>query len=340
MRKAESRQFFLDHLKVKLGIRFFLLLVLPPLHNACYFLRQSNYSEVKNMTISGWLLIDKPEDISSAKALNAIKRFVKPAKVGHAGTLDPFASGLLVVGIGSTTRLMEYAVHGSKKYEFTIKFGEDRDTIDPTGQVIATSDERPSKEEILAILPQFMGEIEQIPPAFSAIKIKGKRAYALARDGQEVALEARRVTTHSLELGSFSEAEATFLLHCSKGYYVRSLAHDLCQRLGACGYVSHLRRTMSGKFSIKGAISLEYLEEIVHNSDYDTFHALLKSPLAALDDILVQEITGADAERIRNGLAIKAGALTEPEVALTCDNILVAICRLESGQLKPYKVFK
>lgn len=299
--------------------------------------------------IQGWILIDKPNGISSAGVTNFIKKILRlsncRAKVGHAGTLDVAASGLLLVAIGEATKTMQYAMNLGKEYIFSITWGENRDTLDSEGKITATSDMRPSREMIESVLPTFYGEIEQLPPKYSALNINGKRAYDLARSGAEFVIQPRKTNVYNLELISNSLNEATFKVACSKGFYVRSLARDIAEKLGACGFVSFLHRTKINNFSIDNAISLAILEKLWHSTESGSAtQKIIKCLLpiySVLDDILVQNITPVQSEKLCCGQSIPAeiNAKEGEIVAIFCNSILKAIAAMESGLLKPQRVF-
>lgn len=210
----------------------------------------------------GWIVLDKPLGLTSTQALGKTRKILGGKKAGHGGTLDPLATGILPLAFGEATKLIPYVMDGDKTYEFTIRWGEARDTGDAEGQIIATSELRPTEAAIRAALPQFAGAIMQTPPAYSAIKIDGERAYDLARAGEAPVLEPREVWIESLELLSIDRVDsASFRVRCGKGMYVRSLAQDLAQALGTCGYVAALRRTQVGPFTLDHAVTLETLQQ-------------------------------------------------------------------------------
>ncbi|MEO8618871.1 MAG: tRNA pseudouridine(55) synthase TruB, partial [Sphingomicrobium sp.] len=224
------------------------------------------------MTLNGWIILDKPLGLGSTNAVGAVKRALREAgepktKVGHGGTLDPLATGVLPIALGEATKLAGRMLDATKAYDFTIRFGEQTDTLDGEGQVIATSDVRPSRNELLASLPSFTGPIEQMPPAFSALKVDGKRAYDLARAGEEVTLQTRAVTIHELALLSIDETSATLSATVSKGTYIRSLARDIAYAVGSVGQVTMLRRTKAGPFDLSKAISLDFLADAAKARD-------------------------------------------------------------------------
>lgn len=259
----------------------------------------------KPAPLSGWLILDKPRGLGSTQGVSAVKRVLRQngyakTKVGHGGTLDPLAEGVLPIALGEATKLAGRMLDASKIYAFTIRFGEETSTLDTEGEVIATSDVCPSLAEVAAVLPRFTGPIEQVPPAFSALKVDGQRAYDLARAGEQVELKARNVTIHSLVIrpGTAGEGEATLVAHVSKGTYIRSLARDIAYALGTCGHVTYLRRTKAGPFTEEQAISLDSLEEIAKGRGLE--HLLL--PLeAGLDDIPALALDQTSAQAVRQG---------------------------------------
>jgi tRNA pseudouridine55 synthase len=378
--------------------------------------------------LNGWLILDKPTGMTSAHAVNKVKRLLltspergevaalaagggdsrsislgatpsRPTatlpplgggnklKIGHAGTLDPLASGILPLALGEATKTINYMMDAAKSYAFTVSWGEKRDTDDREGKVIASSDKRPTLEEINAILPRFIGEIEQMPPQFSALKVDGERAYDLAREGKVAELKARRVRVDSLEIASplggeaarlghalrmslveregvisdstscspsriskdllsskskksglpplgGGEVSTTFLCHCGKGTYIRSIARDMGDILGCYGHVSSLRRLSVGKFSEKDAISLENLEKMVH-----TGRPKLLPVESALDDILALDIPPPQATLLQRGQAIQVPHSPNTTVLARCDGKPVAICEVSQGTMKPVRVF-
>ncbi|MEM8839495.1 MAG: tRNA pseudouridine(55) synthase TruB, partial [Pseudomonadota bacterium] len=213
----------------------------------------------KGLNINGWVILDKPHEMTSTQAVGKVKWLFNANKAGHAGTLDPLATGLLAIALGEATKTVPFIMDGSKTYDFTLLFGEETDSCDAEGTVVETSDRRPSREEIETILPEFTGLVTQVPPAFSAIKVNGERAYDLAREGEAVELEAREVEIDALDLVSFDGEEARFSCLCGKGTYIRSLARDIAKALGTCGRVSALRRLAVGPFSENDMISLDIL---------------------------------------------------------------------------------
>lgn len=288
--------------------------------------------------VSGWLIIDKPVGISSFAVIAKLKRLCKFSKIGHSGTLDPFASGVLLIAIGKATKFIEFAMDKTKAYTFTISFGENRDTLDVEGKVVESSDKRPTKSAVCEVLPKFLGEIEQVPPRFSAIKINGERAYNKARSDEEFELAARKVMLQRLDLQDFAEDYASFSIDCGRGFYVRSLARDICTSLGVCGFVSALRRERVGKFWVKDAISLETFENIVHNHGAGGVKEVLRSADAVLDDILVHAVSKDEAVKLSFGQSISYGLSSNMPIVAKTEDEIVAICRSEDGLLKPQKV--
>lgn len=257
----------------------------------------------------GWIILDKPVGLGSTQAVSAVKRALREAglprlKVGHGGTLDPLASGVLPVAVGEATKLAGRMLDASKIYDFTIGFGSQTDTLDAEGSIVAESDVRPAYADIAAVLPRFTGPIEQTPPAFSALKVDGKRAYDLARSGADVALASRQVTIHSLTpmaFGGNAEAprdEITLRAYVSKGTYIRSLARDIALALGTVGHVTMLRRTRAGPFTLDHAISLDKLAETAKARRLEDIGLPLT---AGLDDIPALSVTPDQAGALRQG---------------------------------------
>jgi len=257
------------------------------------------------LPLSGWLILDKPRGMGSTQGVSAVKRVLRQngyakTKVGHGGTLDPLAEGVLPVALGEATKLAGRMLDSDKIYEFTIQFGAETSTLDTEGEVIATSDVRPTFGDVEAVLPRFTGPIEQVPPAYSALKVGGQRAYDLARAGEVVELKARAVSIHSLTIlaGTWSEDRITLIAHVSKGTYIRSLARDIAYALGTCGHVTYLRRTKAGPFSAAQAISLDNLEQAAKGA---TLEDLLLPLEAGLDDIPALHLDQTSAQAVRQG---------------------------------------
>lgn len=298
----------------------------------------------KGEKIDGWLVLDKPAGITSTHAVSKVKRLTKAAKIGHGGTLDPFATGVLPLALGEATKTMPYVLDGDKSYEFTIQWGSTTDSLDCDGQVVKSSDVRPTSDQIAAALPIFVGEISQVPPIFSAIHVDGQRAYDLARAGETPELKARLVTIRQLALIEDNPQKGTTKLHvaCGKGTYVRSICRDLAQHLGAEAHVVQLRRIHSGPFHLEQAISLESLEGFCHKG---ALEQVLRPITTALDDIPALPIDGPQALRLKNGLPLTAvlppsQVMGSSNVALALkDGIAVALVSLDGDQWRPFKVF-
>ena len=301
----------------------------------------------KGIPIHGWLAIDKPLEISSNNVVGKVRWLTNAQKVGHGGTLDPLASGILPLAFGEATKTVSYVMDGSKTYRFTVCWGESRNTDDAEGVAVDTSDKRPSIDEIIAILPDFLGVIEQIPPIFSALKIDGQRAYKLAREDADIKMTARNVQIDRLELIECPDSDhAIFEVDCGKGTYVRSLGRDFGVKLGCFGYISALRRTKVGPFDEKCAISLDSLEDIVHSD------ALLNSLLAietVLDDIPALALREEEARKIRQGIALDvvamadrldfANMIADQVISLMFEEKIVALSRVVNGHVQPFRVF-
>ncbi len=292
--------------------------------------------------INGWLVIDKAYEMGSTTVVNRLKRYLHPSKIGHAGTLDPLATGVLPIALGQATKTIPYVMDGDKIYQFEVTWGKETSTDDLEGEVLFESDKQPSLEEIESILPLFKGEILQTPPLYSAIKINGKRAYELARKGVDVELKPRPVMIKDLKVISHEGSKTLFEVQCGKGTYVRSLGHDMGRKLGCYGYITVLRRTKCGPFSLNHSILLENLEK----KEYNPEDLSIIPVLTALDDILVLAVDGEGAKALRQGKALSAkGILTGQKVqnqtviALHLNQQVVALVRYENGVLKPFRVF-
>lgn len=255
----------------------------------------------KGDDVSGWVVLDKPDDMTSTHAVAAIRRVFNAQKAGHAGTLDPLASGVLPIALGEATKTVPWLMEARKTYLFTIKWGTSTDTQDREGKVTATSDVRPTEDAIRAALPDFTGEIEQVPPRFSAVKVDGERAYDLARAGEAVELESRLVTVYEAELVGTETDLAHFRVRSGKGFYIRALVRDLAAKLGAEGHVWRLRRTAVGPFTEAESVTLDALEDLRHKG---AASERLKPVETALDDIPALAINGEDAFKLRQGRPI------------------------------------
>lgn len=302
----------------------------------------------KGRPVSGWLILDKDYDLGSTEAVSKVKWLFQAQKAGHAGTLDPLATGVLPIALGEATKTASYVMASEKRYRFTASWGVSTTTDDSEGKVLAASDERPTRDEIEAILDRFTGEIEQVPPQFSAIKVGGERAYDLAREGETVALEPRRVDIHELDLVDMPDADhAVFEAVTGKGAYVRALVRDIAHALGTEGHVSELRRVAVGPFHADDGVTIAELEAMEEPEARDG--AL--SPIAvALSGLPQAVIGGAEADRLRRGQpavvtpatakGVRAGAAgIVPSVLATMQGEAVAICELDGLKLKPVRVF-
>jgi len=300
----------------------------------------------KKRDIHGWVVLDKPVGMTSTHAVAVIKRLFAAKRAGHAGTLDPLASGSLPIALGEATKTVPFVVDSRKTYSFTVRWGEERDTDDAEGRVVNTSEKRPDADAIRAQLPRFTGTIEQVPPRFSAIKIAGERAYDLARDGEQVELAPRTVEIHRLELVDIPDPDHAILAaECGKGTYVRALARDLGRVLGVFGHVSALRRNRVGPFSESDMIPLEPLESLCHRAAAGEGHladALLPIE-TALDDIPALAVSPADAARLARGqtalLRGRDATIFRGMVQVACGGQLLAIAEVERGEIIPKRVF-
>jgi tRNA pseudouridine55 synthase len=252
----------------------------------------------KGNKLDGWINLDKPASLTSTQALARVKRALRPQKIGHAGTLDPLATGILPLALGEATKTIPYAQDRDKTYSFTVQWGAATDTEDAEGQIIATSGVRPAEAEIRALLPRFLGEIEQIPPRYSAIKIDGERAYDLARDGEVIDMPSRFVWIESLDLLATGPDSAEFRCVCGKGTYIRSLGRDLAVALGTVGHITALRREAVGPFTLDSAISLDFFEDFDDSAPLDNVLLPLET---ALDDIPALALNQREAARLKGG---------------------------------------
>ena len=302
----------------------------------------------RGLPVHGWVCLDKPLEMGSTQAVSRVRRLFDAQKAGHAGTLDPLASGILPIALGEATKTVPFMQDARKTYRFVIEWGASTTTQDREGEVVARSGVRPAPEQVATALTTFVGDIDQVPPVFSAVKVDGARAYDLARDGQTVELKSRPVTIHQASVTAVPDldhVEITVLT--GKGVYIRSLARDLASALGAEGHVSLLRRERVGPFSLENAVGLEFLEDLVHRGAAS--EGLL--PITtALDDIPDLAVTDEDAFRLRQGRSIvllprqieaiqarlSAGSQT---VSAVQGNEPVALCSLKAGRLEPDRVF-
>jgi tRNA pseudouridine55 synthase len=309
----------------------------------------------KGRAVSGWIVLDKPYDLGSTQAVSRVRRLFEAQKAGHAGTLDPLATGVLPIALGEATKTVPFLMDADKAYVFTIEWGSTTTTLDREGEVTTRSDVRPSPEAAAEALKAFVGEIQQVPPAFSAIKVDGERAYDLAREGTLVELKARLVTIHSAAVSAAPDTDhVEITIECGKGTYVRSIVRDLAEALGACGHVSALRRTRVGPFRAEGAIPLEKLETFIYESRGS--EALLPVE-TALDDIPALAVTTEDAFRLKQGRSIVllprqveqlrplltprtiGGQDASRTVLAMSGGQAAALCEMRAGQLSPTRVF-
>ncbi len=291
----------------------------------------------KGLPIDGWLVLDKPAGVTSARALARVLALTGAAKGGHAGTLDPLATGVLPIALGEATKTVAYVMDGTKRYRFTLRFGEARATDDAEGEVIAASTVRPDDDAIRAALPSFGGTIAQTPPRFAALKLGGRRAYAIARGGGDPDLAPRAVRLDDAALTGRPDADhAVFELACGKGFYVRAFARDLATRLGTVGHVAALRRLAAGPFTEAQAISLDMLAGVMHSS------ALIEHLLpieTALDDIPALPLSDAIAARLRRGARVPVPGTGDGPVRVVVAGRVVALARVAGGEAQPVRVF-
>jgi tRNA pseudouridine55 synthase len=301
----------------------------------------------KGRPVSGWLILDKPLDFGSTEAVSKIKWLFKAQKAGHAGTLDPLASGMLPIALGDATKTVPYVMDGRKIYEFAVAWGEERSTDDLEGEVVQSSDARPSEEDIRALLPKYTGVISQVPPQFSAIKIDGNRAYDLAREGETIDIPAREVEIFRLSLLGCTPNLAHFEIECGKGTYVRSLARDFGRDLGCFGHIASLRRSFVAPFAEEAMVPLAELValEKIENDDerLEALDAFLIDTGEALSNLPHIAITEDQAHRLKMGNPIilrgRDAPMAEPEAYATSRGKLVAIGEIGEGEFRPKRVF-
>ncbi|CAN1534074.1 TruB Pseudouridine synthase [Caulobacteraceae bacterium] len=302
----------------------------------------------KGEAISGWICLDKPYDFGSTQAVGKVRWLFKAQKAGHAGTLDPLATGILPIALGEATKTVPFMMDADKAYRFTIEWGRSTTTLDREGATTASSDVRPTRAQVEAALPAFVGEIQQVPPNYSAVKVDGERAYDLARAGEDFELKARTVTIHSARVSDTPDADHIEIeMACGKGTYVRSIVRDLADALGACAHVSQLRRTRVGPFGEDRAITLENLEDLSHKA---ALPEVLLPVETALDDIPALAVTAEDAFRLAQGRPIvlvprqvetlKARLTGGSRLVSAMDgDRLVALAEMRAGRLNPVRVF-
>lgn len=295
----------------------------------------------KGTPVHGWVILDKRSGMTSTQAVGAVRRIFDAQKAGHAGTLDPLATGILPIALGEATKTVSFAVDGEKAYRFTVRWGAETDTDDSEGRVTRTSEARPATAAIHDLMPSFTGAISQVPPSYSAIKVDGERAYDLARDGETVTLEPRTVVIDRIEAMAHLDADTTvFEAECGKGTYVRALARDFGRKLGCYGHVIALRRTRVGPFDEAKAITLEALDALAAEG---RLAEALKPVESALDDLAALSVSSNDAARLKRGQPVllrgrDAPVYTGPAFAIS-RGLLVAIGEIAEGELRPTRVF-
>ena len=292
----------------------------------------------KGNPIHGWVVLDKAIGVGSTPMVGKIRWLFQAQKAGHAGTLDPLASGILPIALGEATKTVPFMMEAEKSYIFEISWGESRSTQDAEGEITASSDARPTKDQILETLSAFRGKIDQVPPKYSAIKIDGKRAYDLARAGEAVEIKSREVRINRFDLVEYSKDKARFEVDCGKGTYIRSLARDLADRLEVCGYVSLLRRTRVGAFSLEQSIRLDELEKMC---DRARVSEGLYPVSTVLDDIPVLAVTENDVIHLKQGRSIAAPLTLKGSDIIRAEQngTLIALCEPRDGELFPKRVF-
>lgn len=310
----------------------------------------------KGVKIDGWINLHKPVGVTSTQAVGKLRRALGCKKIGHGGTLDPLASGVLPIALGEATKTVNYIQDALKIYHFTVTWGQQRTTDDAEGDVLHSSDDRPTREAIEAILDQFIGDITQTPPQFSAIKINGERAYDIARDGEHADIKSREVYIEDLSILEHTGETTSFMCKCGKGTYIRSLARDMGQILGCYGYISALERTKVGALELESAISLDIFQQMIDNPTQEKDLGSVVLPLqTVLDDIPVLALKDKEAALLKNGNAISL--LTKPDLArletlgvdwrsdeiatvlVTYDNQALAMVEIEGARIQPTRVF-
>jgi tRNA pseudouridine55 synthase len=294
----------------------------------------------KGNPVHGWVVLDKPLGMTSTQAVGAVRRLFDAQKAGHAGTLDPLATGILPIALGEATKTVPFAVDGEKAYRFTVRFGIETDTDDAEGQIVRTSEKLPTAEEIANILADFTGEISQVPPTFSAIKVEGNRAYDLARSGEDVVLEPRWIVVEDLRLIDMTDGAAVLEAECGKGTYVRALARDMGRALGSAAHVINLRRTRVGAFDEAVSVKLDTLRAAAEAGDI-TAH--LRPVEAALDDIPGLSVGAGDAANLARGQAVLVRGRDAPVLNGAAyahfKGRILALGELEKGAFRPTRVF-
>ena len=312
--------------------------------------RQQRPKRIKR-DVHGWCILDKPVGMTSTHAVSVVKRLFQAKRAGHAGTLDPLASGLLPIALGEATKTVPFVMDGRKIYSFTVQWGEERDTDDSEGRATANSDARPTPDAIRELLPRFTGTIQQVPPRYSAIKVDGERAYDLAREGEVVELAPRPVDIHRLDLIETPDADHTVLAaECGKGTYVRAIARDLGRALGCYGHVSALRRTAVGTFQETDSVKLADLQAAAPTEggdpgsyDVTALTALLQPVDAGLRSLPSLGVSRADAARLARGQAVllrgRDAPIMQGFIAVSTHGDLIALAEFEQGELRPRRIF-
>ena len=302
----------------------------------------------KGNPVHGWLNLNKPVDVTSTQCVGMLKRLFNAQKVGHGGTLDPLADGVLPIAFGEATKTSQWAMDGDKEYIFTVTWGVSTDSVDAEGAVISTSDTRPNREDLEAWLANYHGAVEQVPPKFSAIKVDGQRAYDLARDGEDFELKSREVQVFSASIQSMpSQNETTFHVHCGKGFYVRALARDIACDLGCDGHITRLTRTRVGDMRLEDAAELEALKS---TEDNDALLECLAPLQSMLRDIPQLSISSVETSELKHGRAIVLlphivdqwrSERGEDRLALALDgDVAIALGEVRAGRFQPSKVFQ
>ena len=303
-----------------------------------------NKPRIDRREVHGWIALDKAVGQTSTDAVAALKRVFRAKKAGHAGTLDPLASGILPIAFGEATKTVPFVMDGEKAYRFTVRWGIETDSDDSDGRGVERSDARPAREAIVAALPAFTGTIEQTPPKYSAIKIGGERAYDLARQGEIVELSARPVEIGRLDLVELTDADhAIFEAECGKGTYVRAIARDLGRMLGCFGHVSALRRVRVGPFSDANSVTLQTLAALRDTDGEDALKTALMPVEAGLSSLPTLSVSAADAQRLALGQAVimrgRDAPIMEGMVSVSAQGALIALGQIEQGALKPKRLF-
>ncbi|MEO8650956.1 MAG: tRNA pseudouridine(55) synthase TruB [Hyphomicrobiaceae bacterium] len=299
----------------------------------------------KGNPINGWVILDKPVGMTSTQAVGKVRWLFQAQKAGHAGTLDPLATGILPIALGEATKTVPYAVDGQKSYRFTVRWGAETDTDDAEGQIVERSDVAATRDAIEALLRSFIGEVMQTPPSFSAIKIDGQRAYDLARQGETVQLEARPVQIDRLDLvGMPDPLTSIFEAECGRGTYVRAIARDIGRTLGCFGHVIALRRTRVGPFRETQAVTLSELEDAANLEDGGIeIKTMLRPVESALAELLEVTVSQSDAARLARGQTVLLRGRDAPvmsgEAFALSKGTLIALCEIERGELRPLRVF-